>query len=432
MIPTSSNTSGSGCVPNSSDCIIWQGPNITCLSLCTGDSITDVTYKIAEKLCTIQSAYNLDSLQLDNLAAFCTTIAGPPTGTNKTLLNVLDYIVKKLACLNVKIDAVPTPSAPAEATIQLPSCLQYVSGGVTITSLVHSAATLHIATEYCVLKTAVSTITNTVNNHEIRIKTLEGASGAALPLVTPNCNYTVGSTTIPANVPAAMNVLLDAVEADLCLFRQAVGTNTQISTAAAAHSLTVCPAVSNLSSAQALSKSTGTTMVGAYASLGWNSTISNLSQSIQNLWITVLDMRCVIKDLQNCCGQTDCSKFILDFDLSTNVSRTEITLNFLNKSILPGTGYSNSTGSDSPYIIITDGIKEIKQQLFDFIAAVSNPSGVTITVSGQNVTNSLDPSRSYKVTVYGSIIKDGKGCAKSLDKTTNPPCPTIGPILVTP
>ena len=431
MLPTSSNTSGPGCVPNSSDCIIWQGPNIPCINLCTGDSITDVTYKIAEKLCAVQSAYNLDSLQLNDLATFCTTIAGPPTGTNKTLLSVLDYIVKKLDCVNDKVDAIPAPTTPQQPTIELPTCLRYVSAGVQVNSLVHSAATLHIANEFCLLKSAVSTLSSSVADHELRIKTLEGAPTSVVPLVTPNCSYQVGSTNIPANVPVAMNILLDAVEADLCLFRQAVGSNTQIATAAATFSAGACPAVSNLSNTQALSKASGTTMAAAYGNLGWNTTIANLSQSIQNLWLTVLDMRCVINDLKNCCGQNDCGKFILDFDLSTNNSRTEVTLNFYNKSFLPGTGYSNSTGTDAPYIVIKDSSnKEIKITGFDLISYVGNTSGITIPVSGNNITNALNTASTYEVLVYASIRKDGTNCVKSLTKSSSPPCPTINQILV--
>jgi len=62
MLPIKSNITSSGCIPTSSDCIIWQGPNIACINLCTGDSITDVTYKLAEKLCAVQSAYDLTPL----------------------------------------------------------------------------------------------------------------------------------------------------------------------------------------------------------------------------------------------------------------------------------------------------------------------------------------------------------------------------------
>ena len=46
------------CTPTSSNCIVWQGPNIPCINLCKGDSITDVVYKLATDYCDLLS--NLD------------------------------------------------------------------------------------------------------------------------------------------------------------------------------------------------------------------------------------------------------------------------------------------------------------------------------------------------------------------------------------
>lgn len=41
------------CIPQSSDCVIWQGPDIECLDLCYGDNITTVLYKLALLVCDI-------------------------------------------------------------------------------------------------------------------------------------------------------------------------------------------------------------------------------------------------------------------------------------------------------------------------------------------------------------------------------------------
>lgn len=55
------------CTPISSNCIKWAGPNIPCLTLCKGDSITDVVYDFATKYCDLllkldPSKYNLSCL----------------------------------------------------------------------------------------------------------------------------------------------------------------------------------------------------------------------------------------------------------------------------------------------------------------------------------------------------------------------------------
>lgn len=411
MLPTKSNTATPGCTPISSECVVWQGPNIPCINLCTGDSISDVTYKMAEKLCAIQGAYDLSALQLNDLATFCTSIAGPPTGTNKTILTVLDYIIKKLGCVNTKVDAIVPGSTYSEPQVALPTCLQYVDPATnqTVTQLVHNQYTLRLGTQYCVLKGVVDGHTTAINNHATRITALELRGSAALPLVTPNCSY----PNIPQNVPAAIDLVLDAVEGDLCNLRQAVGSNNQLVAAAGQFSSAVCPGGTNLNTAQALSKATGTTMAGAYASLGWNSTVANLSQSIQNLWITVHDMRCVINDLKQCCGQVDCSKFLLNnYTVSTDLTRQNVTLDFTNMSF-PGTGFTNATSVKS-MVTITDDVSTITYEIPNFVGLLTNPT-LVIPVAGSGVTSPLNPARTYTIRVRAGITKDGTTCDKSSD-----------------
>ena len=40
-----------GCMKTSSNCVIWEGPDIPCLKLCKGDTITEVLFKLATKFC---------------------------------------------------------------------------------------------------------------------------------------------------------------------------------------------------------------------------------------------------------------------------------------------------------------------------------------------------------------------------------------------
>ena len=47
------NLDNSPCSPISSNCVVWQGPDISCLNLCTGDTISDVVAAMATELCTI-------------------------------------------------------------------------------------------------------------------------------------------------------------------------------------------------------------------------------------------------------------------------------------------------------------------------------------------------------------------------------------------
>jgi len=68
-LPIQSNSTQEGCNPISSNCVIWQGPDIPCINLCNGDTVSDVVAKLAEKLCTLLdqttiSAYDLSCFNL--------------------------------------------------------------------------------------------------------------------------------------------------------------------------------------------------------------------------------------------------------------------------------------------------------------------------------------------------------------------------------
>jgi hypothetical protein len=45
----------SGCDSTSSNCVVWQGPDLDCIQLCNGDTISTVVAKMAERLCQLTS-----------------------------------------------------------------------------------------------------------------------------------------------------------------------------------------------------------------------------------------------------------------------------------------------------------------------------------------------------------------------------------------
>ena len=53
------NIDKTGCSNISSNCVTWQGPDIECISLCKGDSITEVVYKMALELCKLMDTFDL-------------------------------------------------------------------------------------------------------------------------------------------------------------------------------------------------------------------------------------------------------------------------------------------------------------------------------------------------------------------------------------
>jgi hypothetical protein len=61
------NTRSAGCAVTTSNCVVWQGPDLCCINLCHGDTISDVINEIAKKLCTIFELLDVKSYDLSEL-----------------------------------------------------------------------------------------------------------------------------------------------------------------------------------------------------------------------------------------------------------------------------------------------------------------------------------------------------------------------------
>jgi hypothetical protein len=78
------NLDKSSCNPISSNCVIWGGPDIECINLCKGDTITEVTYKLALELCQVMELLNVTNYDLDCLELSC-----PPKDFNELIQAII-------------------------------------------------------------------------------------------------------------------------------------------------------------------------------------------------------------------------------------------------------------------------------------------------------------------------------------------------------
>jgi hypothetical protein len=402
MTPYNSSSNKENCAPLSSNCVIWQGPDIDCINLCNGDSISDVVYRLALEVCAFQGAVGLSSVDLSCLIQVCNnTPAVPATITIPIALNLL---ASRICCLNDLIDNLPTPGTSnyEEPTLNLATCLRYTNPatGQLVTSLLESQYVTLLGNKLCDLTAVVTTHTTAIANLNTAVTALQNSTGYTPPTVTPKC--------VLPSVPTAMNTVLTAVETQFCTLVGALGTNPQIGAAAASQCI-------NLSAAPTLSA--GGTMSGLP---GWNPTVTNLAQSMQNLWITVCDMRSVMNGLLTCCSQADCTRFVLAYTVSTNPGRTAVTLFFNPGTSLPA-GYVDCQALGS-VVTITDGVGGIFTGRAILATEVSNPSGITYTLPG-----TFNVSQTYTVTVAGCVKNSGgtQTCEKSTIVISQPPCAIV-------
>lgn len=402
MIATKSNTADKGCSPVSSNCVIWQGPALSCINLCNGDTVSDVVYKLAVELCNLQSELDLSDLDLKCIVQACNTCPEP----EKTLSAVLGLLIDKVCELEDLLDTSDGDGAGyAEPVLTLPSCLQYSNAqGQTVVNLTHSNYTLTLAQKICQINTLVGTHTSQIASHETRLGLIEALGDTNLPTVTPNC-------ILPA-LPTAMNVVIDELENQFCLLRATLGTNAAITTALAQQCTT-------LGATNALSQP------GVMATIpGWKTTVTTFADSFQNLWLTVCDMRAAI--VAGAVGGTgSCADFILNFTASASNDRSTVTLFFNGNTSLPQ-GYTDCTAQGSK-VTITDsnGVKYTDYVVL--ASAISNTAGIPFTITGAGLNTSLN----YTVAVDGCISNGTSTCSKTATKTVSVPCSIVTNVTAT-
>jgi hypothetical protein len=404
MIPTNSSNTTNGCDSISSNCVIWQGPDISCINLCNGDTISDVTAKLAELVCSLIEDGVAANPNLTGLDLSCLNIPGT---TPTTLVPVLQAMVNAICEKNSPTEKYTLP------IMTLPSCLVYDdSSGNPVTQLRLDDFTLLIANKVCEILVAIVYIETTLNNYNTRITVLEACvlpcTGAvAETQVVPTCIINVGNLT-------DISVLLLALEVRFCALETAVGLPAAINAAISQGSCIL---------------STTTTLANpsvSYGSIpGWNNTPVNLAQSTQNIWAVLCDMYEAISSIQTNCCPSGCASVTFGYN-TTNVLTSEgtisgINFNFQNTtgtgSVIPAT-FNDCAGStivtvrDSNNVAVTSTVS---------VSALQNSAGgVTISLPGLNTYGPLTTTVAFCVT-------DGRDtCNDTIVKSVAGviPCPT--------
>lgn len=400
MKPYRSNTEKENCSPVSSNCVTWQGPDISCINLCKGDSVSDVIYKLATQICDFQNTANLDDLNISCILDLCPNSTEP----DMTLVGVLQLIIDGVCCTQAQIQGAAYELRSASANsystdgyITLPPCLQYTdpTTGLLVISLPINDYAYNTAVALCSLKSEVDSQSVLISNIDTRVSVLENTPSYTPPTVTPNCTY--GS--VQAGVPYAMNTVLSQLDIRVCSLVSSLGSNAQLTTAASQQ-------CSLLASQPSLSTS------GTMSSLpGWNTTIGNFAQSMQNLWLTVCDMRSAIYDIKTQLGTVDCSQFILAFNPTQNAGRTTVTLSFAGLTTIP-TGFVNCAALST--VTISDGVGHMFiSNTFNLTSAVTAGTFTFSDISSGGL-NILLP---WTVTLTGCITKSNTICSKTATGT---------------
>jgi hypothetical protein len=279
------NLDNSPCSPISSNCVIWQGPDISCINLCAGDSVSDVVYKLATELCTI-----MDQLDLTNLDLSCLKLAPNSPADFSELMQILIDRICAGGTGSTGPAAITDP-CPTNCIVPIADCFKTSATQTTMLLLDYVQM---IGEKVCSIVDQIDEINNTITNIDNRVTILENKpvpEPYELPPLLVDC--TLADDSIEANNSYRLDLVLAALVNDnthgYCALLSSLGQPGDVFTAYNFQSTTSAGNyVPTIASSPSLFNC-GTPMQTEYTS--WIATPQNLSDSFINLWITVSDIR---------------------------------------------------------------------------------------------------------------------------------------------
>lgn len=276
------NLDNSPCTPTSSNCVIWSGPNIPCINLCTGDTISDVVYKLALELCAV-----LDTLKVTNYDISCFNLAACAPNNFQELIQFLITRICELENIDPATVVTTTTSSTSAKSAGVTDYLMTadpIFGGGTVTLVDYI---ILIANKISDIVVSISVTNAGIANLDVRVATLESTPAPVftLPSFILSCDIGTIIPVLAAGSTQSIDTVIERfINEEWCPTKAVLGTSTDLTNAVLAQ----CVAGTDLALAEQYT-TPGVVMQVAYpAYIGAPTTISEV---IGNLWIALCDLR---------------------------------------------------------------------------------------------------------------------------------------------
>jgi hypothetical protein len=235
-----------------------------------------VVAKLAERLCTI--ADQLDISLLD-LSCF-----NPIFPTPQNFRDVVQLIINRVCALEnptVNPDAPVTTPCPDDCIVTIATCFQERDFlGNLITTLPLKDYVIKIGNEVCGILSTITTIQTSITDLDTRVTDIENNC----------CNQTIDinlTSCISGGTVLPLVEFLLQLETAFCELQPLVGTSGNVSVMLTAATC-VPDSAEQLGNPPAVMSAIG----------GWVPGASNIAESVNNLWLTVCDLRTALTNLQ--------------------------------------------------------------------------------------------------------------------------------------
>jgi len=277
------NLDNSPCTPTSSNCVIWAGPNIPCIKLCTGDTVSDVVFKLATELCTLLDQTNVTMYDIScfNLAA-C-----PPT----TFDQLIQLLIDKICALE---NITPTTTTTTTTSTTSPGKSTVVSDYLLTAAPCLGGGTVGlvdyvnmIAAKICDIITEITIINAGINSLDIRVTALETAPvpSFVIPSFILSCDIGTIIPVLASGSTQDIDIVLERfINEEWCPYKATFGTYTDLSNAV------ISQCILGTDDALAIQyTSPGTQMQVAYPA--YVASPTTVAEAINNIWIALCDVR---------------------------------------------------------------------------------------------------------------------------------------------
>jgi len=273
------NLDNSPCSPISSNCVIWQGPDIPCIKLCTGDTVSNVIHKLATELCNI-----MDLLDVNGYDLSCFDLASCKP---QNIQELIQFLIGRICTIEAEQAAevaaaiAGTPkSTGADTLVTVAPC--FVVGTTTVMTIAEYAQAM--GAKICSLVDQITLINNQITNLDIRVTALEGAAPPVFTVPSILVDCTLSNPTVIAGNIYTIDIVLNALVNDSTYGYCALLTSTGLPADIASSVLSQC--IANTSETL-----TNPPVPFATEYLGsWVNTPTTVADAITNLWITVCDI----------------------------------------------------------------------------------------------------------------------------------------------
>tara|TARA_B100000963_G_scaffold351340_1_gene362798 strand:+ start:4909 stop:6063 length:1155 start_codon:yes stop_codon:yes gene_type:complete len=283
MIPTNANNP-QHCDPISSNCVIWQGPDIECVNICNGDTISTVVASMANLLCQLQQSI-AGGLAFDITLVDQSNLVGPTATTLQQLIQLMiDNIILNQGTGGSPVSADALACSDVfKCKMTIPACFQNLPNSPASFSTTGEGS-IEDVLEYLMLNdcdssTGISTNTSTINQVSARVTALENN-----PMGEPNPKL-FSSGVVRTGVLTPIDVVVQQLDKQFVQLRNASGMPSNLASATSNQPLLTTP------------------VAGSGYKKTIKPTVSNLADSLHNVWTTIDDLRTAVKDIQdNCCN----------------------------------------------------------------------------------------------------------------------------------